>query len=479
MGEAPALVGYLTMALKIVPNLERACVFACEQLGGRMGQELRKKISECHMRLHTSADEMLLKLSQRWEKVCPELSRAIYLIRSSVGEKSGREMTLDRSLQLVLQGAKQRVREFSSNISLPTLLIYSLGILLPLVFVVILPVLSLIELQLGLAQIAFIYCFLLPFLVFILSNNVLSKRPASYHPPDVPLESNRLFSALKALVISTPAPTICFYLEAPADFKVLGVLWGIALGLSAFLYFSSVEAYRHREEIVQMEDEFSDALVQLGNRISEGHPAEESLRHVAATMIGSKLAGVFLKAASNVSFGGMGLRAALFDETRGALRRVDSSMIRGTLKMLVDLIERSTRTAGEAILRTAQHLRELKEAMQEMRRSMAEVVTSMRSVAIFFAPLIASIAARLQGTLSEKVASLDFFLSAEISPPAFLFVLGLYIIILTAILINYVVEIELGEDGLAKRMALAGALPLALGVFTAGAILGGQMIAFL
>ncbi|MBC7219841.1 MAG: hypothetical protein H5T49_06920, partial [Hadesarchaea archaeon] len=256
-------------------------------------------------------------------------------------------------------------------------------------------------------------------------------------------------------------------------------LWGIALGLSAFLYFSSVEAYRHREEIVQMEDEFSDALVQLGNRISEGHPAEESLRHVAATMMGSKLAGVFLKAASNVSFGGMGLRAALFDETRGALRRVDSSMIRGTLKMLVDLIERSTRTTGEAILRTAQHLRELKEAMQEMRRSMAEVVTSMRSVAIFFAPLIASIAARLQGTLSEKVASLDFFLSAEISPPAFLFVLGLYIIILTAILINYVVEIELGEDGLAKRMALAGALPLALGVFTAGAILGGQMIAFL
>ena len=66
--------------------------------------------------------------------------------------------------------------------------------------------------------------------------------------------------------------------------------------------------------------------------------------------------------------------------------------------------------------------------------------------------------------------------STGISPPAFLFVPSAYIVILTAILINYAVEIELGDDRLAKRMAIASALPVALGVFTAGAILGGQMI---
>ncbi|MEM4723603.1 MAG: hypothetical protein QXP01_01160 [Candidatus Hadarchaeum sp.] len=481
LGEAPTLIGYLTMAMKITPNLERACFFASEQLGGKMSQDLRRKMSEYHMRLYSSADEALLKFSQRWERACPELGRAIYLIRSSVSElrKNSREMTLDRSLQLVLQGARRRVREFSSNISLPTLLIYSLGILLPLVFVVILPVLSVIELQVGLLQIFFIYCFFLPFLVYLLSNNVLSRRPATHQPPNVSIEASRLQSALMAIVVSIPAPIICFWLDAPPDLKALAFLWAIVFGVSAFLYFISIQAYRHREEIFQMEGEFSDALVQLGNRISEERPAEEALGHVAVTMSGSKIAGVFMTAASNVRLGGMGLRAALFDETRGALRRVNSNMIRGTLKILVDLVERNTRAAGEAILQTAQHLRELKEANEEMKRSMAEVVTSMRSVAIFFAPLIASIAARLQGLLSEKVASLEFFISAEISPPAFLFVLGLYVIILTIILINYVVGIELGEDGLAKRMAIAGALPVSMIVFTAGAILGGQTVAFL
>ncbi|MGC8817589.1 MAG: type II secretion system F family protein, partial [Candidatus Hadarchaeum sp.] len=379
----------------------------------------------------------------------------------------------------VLQGTRQRVREFSSNLSLPTLLIYSLGILLPLVFVVILPVLSVIDLQVGLVQIALIYCVVLPLLVHLLSSNVLSKRPVIFQQLDHSIEPNWWHSAVKALAVSVPAPILCFWFAPAPDVTTLAGLWGIGLGLSAFLYFDSAPGYRRREEIVQMEREFSDALMQLGNRVSEGRPAEAALEHVAAAMSGSKIAQVFRAASTNVRLGGMGLRAALFEESRGALRLVGSSMIRGTLKMLLDLIEKSTRTAGEAILRTAQHLRELNEAKEEMRRSMAEVVTSMRAVAIFFAPLIVSIAARLQGLLSEKIPSLDLFPTTGISPAAFLFVLGLYTIILTIILTNYVVEIELGGDRLAKRMAVASAVPVALVVFTVGAILGGQMVDFL
>jgi len=41
---------------------------------------------------------------------------------------------------------------------------------------------------------------------------------------------------------------------------------------------------------------------------------------------------------------------------------------------------------------------------------------------------------------------------------------------------SYAVEIELGDDPLAKRVALARALPIALGVFTLGAVVGGQML---
>lgn len=87
-----------------------------------------------------------------------------------------------------------------------------------------------------------------------------------------------------------------------------------------------------------------------------------------------------------------------------------------------------------------------------------------------------SVAARMQGLISSKTAAVGFLGSTSISPPAFLLVLGIYIVILTAILTNYVVEIELGDDKLAKRVAIASAFPVSLGVFTAGAILGGQVL---
>ncbi len=477
-GEAPMLIGYLTMAMKITPNLERATSFAGEQLDGQMGKELKQKISEGHLRVHSGGDEGLSKFAKRWGRVCPELDRSVYLIRSSVDErtKDNRMRTLGRALELVLQGARERMQNFASSIYLPTLVIYSMGVLLPLVFVVILPVLSVIDIHVGLVHVLVLYCFLLPLIVYLLSNQVLSKRPATLRPPEVPYQPNQLRALLIASAISAPLPALGLALKAPPDIAALTALWGAVLGVTSYLYLTSARAFRRREEIIQMEEEFCDALVQLGNRVSEGRPAEDALDHVAGTMRGKRLERVFGDALANVRLGGMGLRAALFDEGRGALRSVHSSMIRGTLKMLVDLIERSTRAAGDAILQAAEHLRGLKRVEAEMRRLMGEVVTSMRSVALFFAPFVASIAARMQGVLSSKTTSTGFLGSTGVSPPAFLLVIGIYIVLLTAILINYAVEIELGGDRLAKRMAIASALPVALGVFTAGAILGGQML---
>jgi len=478
VGEAPALVGYLTMAMKLVPNLERAASFAGEQLEGRMGKEIREGISEGHLHLHSGADEGLSKFGKRWERACPELDRSIYLVRSSVNERTSdsRTRTLNRALQLVLQGARERMRDFASGIHLPTLVIYSMGVLLPLVLVVILPVLSVMNIQVGLAHILILYCFVLPVLVYMLSSQVLSRRPAALQPPKVPFQPYQLRAFSIAVAVSIPIPALGLMLKAQPDICALAALWGGVIGIVSYLFLTSARAFRRREEIIKMEGEFCDALVQLGNRISEGRPAEDALEHVAGTMRGSKLGGVFREASANIRLGGLGLRAAFFDDGRGALRSVHSGMIRGTMKMLVDLIERSTRAAGDAILQTAEHLRGLKEVEAEIRRSMGEVVTSMRSVALFFAPLVTSVAARMQGLLSSKTASSGFLGSTEVSPPAFLLVLGIYIVLLTAILINYVVEIELGEDGLARRMAIASALPVALGVFTAGAILGGQML---
>ena len=234
--------------------------------------------------------------------------------------------------------------------------------------------------------------------------------------------------------------------------------------------------YKLRQKTLQIEHEFCDALFHLGNRISEGRPAEDAFERVAETMHGSGVSEVFRRASANVRIGGLGLRSALFDEENGALKNVHSQTVRSTMKMLIDVVQRSTKAAGEVILRIASHLKELRRVEADVRKSLGEVVSSMRSVALFFAPLIASVTSRMQGVLAGKSTEVSFLGSASVSPSIFLFVLGVYIMLLTIILISYSTEIEVGDDGLAKRTAIAQSLPIALTVFTIGAVVGGRMM---
>jgi len=227
-----------------------------------------------------------------------------------------------------------------------------------------------------------------------------------------------------------------------------------------------------------MEDEFCDSLVQLGNQITEGRPAEGALERVAITMRGTQIAKVFLRASDNIKLGGMGLRAALFDDEQGALKNVYSKTIHDTLRMLIDIVGRSTKAAGDAVLRMADHLKGLKQVEADIRKSLGEIVTSMRSVALFFAPLITAVTSRLQEVLSSNPDTTSFLnAGASPSPDAFLLALGLYVMALVVILMSYATEIELGNDHISKRIMIARGLPLAVAVFTISAIASGQLLA--
>ncbi|MEM2874508.1 MAG: hypothetical protein QW567_00565, partial [Candidatus Hadarchaeales archaeon] len=141
----PALVCYLAMAIRAVPNLERALLFASSQLDGYLGRYLRGKLWELGVRRRRSGEEVLQDLAREWEGSCSGLGRSLSLISSSTREASEecRERSLDMSLSMVLQGALERAREYASRVHHPVLLLYAVGVLLPLVISTMVPVISL------------------------------------------------------------------------------------------------------------------------------------------------------------------------------------------------------------------------------------------------------------------------------------------------------------------------------------------------
>jgi hypothetical protein len=483
LGEVSQLINYMTMAMKTTPNIERAAQFAAENLDGSLGRRLRRLLWEVGLRVHTSVDEALIKFANFWGKWREDFRRSIYLIRSSMLERyeSRRLEVLDKALDTCLQGTKEQMERFAASLHLPTLIIYSIGVLLPLVLVAVLPVLATIGISISVWQIFTIYCIILPLVVWMLSRRVLAKRPAAFPPPKIPNDAMTrrtiLIAVALGLTISSSAVACALGKNVPQDLAALSALWGVGLSITFYLYKTTSKTYKLRQRILQIEHEFCDSLFQLGNRISEGRPAEDAFERVAETMRGSGVSEVFERTSANIMIGNLGLRSALFDEQSGALRNIHSQTVRSTMKMLVDVIQRSTKAAGETILRMASHLKELRRVEADVRKSLGEVVSSMRSVALFFAPLVASVTSRMQGVLAGKSAEVSFLGGVSVSPSIFLFVLGVYIMLLTIILISYSTEIEVGDDGLAKRAAIAQSLPIALAVFTIGAVVGGRMMA--
>jgi hypothetical protein len=468
-------LNYLTLALELSPTLEHAVDFAASQSEGKLGEELRREVIK--QRLSLERFEVLRNFASGWEESFSEVGRAVQLIESSVHERDevNRRRTLDRAIELILDGARSRAREFAARIHLPIILIYGVGILVPLVLVALLPTWSVIGGGAGLELVVALYCILLPLAVFLLSGSIARHRPGIIHPPEVRIPKpsakevlipGSIFALALAIASLRFQPLVCGFL----------LLWSAVISSSLFLYTTTRRPFALRKDVGEMERELPDALMQLGGYMGEGRPVEEVFEKTANNLRGSKLGKAFAQVVSNIRVGGMGVRSALFSDNHGSFARIPSRAIRGTMLMLAGLVQRSTEAAGRAILRISSHLKRLEEVKREIRVSLGEMVSSMRSVAVFFAPLVTAITARIQGMLATRGGEL---LSSSMDPAGLTLVMGVYSVILSVLLVNLVVELEHGNDQVIKRMSFAICMPLALGIFSVGWLLAGSLLGFL
>ncbi|KXA94115.1 hypothetical protein AKJ65_05320, partial [candidate division MSBL1 archaeon SCGC-AAA259E19] len=482
LGHVPHLISYMVSALKINPNLENATEFTAERLRNPLGEDLRRELWKARLGVYGGVEEALSRFGRRWGEKSGELKRSIDLIKSSISERDerNRKDVLDRALKTSFEGVRRRMESFIDGLQLPTLVIYGVGVLLPLVLLAVLPVISSTGFRISGLELAAIYCLFLPTGIYLLEKRVLAGRPAAFPPPDIPGGDE----VPKAVLTSVPAfllpPAISILLGLPGSLTALALLWGLSSGIAVFCHLSASKSYRIREKNRRMEREFPDSLIQLGNQLKSDRPAEDAFRKTAEITKGGEVSKILERTSSNLKVGGMDLRSALLDPEVGSLEGTHSTPVRNVFETMMDFLNRSSRAAGEAILHSSRHLKELKGMEKDIRGTLREIVGSMKSVALFFAPLVASITIQLQRLLSEKTSGMPFFGSeVRIPGPTFLGVLGFYVVVVTVLLSSYTVEIEWGDDGLMKRMTIARALPTAMTVFTVGLLLGDRMLSAL
>ncbi len=533
-------VFYIVTYMRHTSNLELAVKFASDHLNAPLSIDLKKVLWDVETQKYSSVKESLDVYLEVWKKWNPEFVESLHLIESSLYEpgEQKRQEILDKSLEVMLQETYEKMLHYAHGLKGPITMLYMLGIILPILGLVILPLVASFMTQSVTPErlaiyIAVLYNITLPLGIFYLGKAALSKRPTGYGETDISespelkkyTKVNMLGITINPLLISllvfvvfmtigltpllvkmiVPEPTLLAEEPIVGSFKMweyrlitvgpppstetavvgpyglgaavlsLFVILAIAISIGLNNKLKSQNVMKIREDTKRLEEEFSSALFQLGNRLGDGMPAEIAVGRVAESMKGTVSGDFFQLVADNIQKKGMSLDSAIFNPKTGALVYYPSAVIESTMKVLVESSKKGPLIASKALISVSEYIKEIHRVNERLRDLMAEIISDMKQQITFLAPAIAAIVVGITsmivmilGKLSVQFADLSKnsasttgqafqlpnIFGAGIPAYYFQIIVGLYVVEVVFILSIMINGIENGSDKLAERHML-------------------------
>jgi hypothetical protein len=464
-GQMPEVMSYLIMSLRISPNIEKAAEFAAGHSHGLFKRKLVGIISDVRAG-RGDAETGLAKLGREFKK-WDEFERAMQLVMASALERTeeGRQATLDKAEQVLLGGLAARTEREARSLNTPVMMVFTFGVILPLIFIAIIPFMSLMGVSLGAPMIALMYLIALPLFLFVLVKFISSNRPITIRAPRAPKEKRlQKAFALAAAARGVLLLPIVLGEKALGSLEYAPLLWSSAAGVGVFLLVSTSNTKKARKKTKNLEKGFAETLHRLGVTLSEGRPFEDAMSSVDSHF--------FSAAAGNIRRLNSDLRSAFFDERFGSLREVYSDTIKSVADILISISNKGSDVLGKVAFRMSDHINNMKKTEFEIERALGSVVSSMRIIAVVVAPLVGGMISSMSVVLADTMvksqgAQMGFGEKAAPLDPSFVtLVIGAYAMISAAILVFFGTELMSGDDSVLKRHSVGMALPLSVFVFT-------------
>jgi hypothetical protein len=445
----PAIL-YVVVYMRHTPNFEKAIAFASEHLQYPLALDFKKIFYDVAIGKFSTIKESLDNYLERWKDYSTEFVEAFHLIESSLYEpdRARRIATLEKSIQVVLDGVYDKMLKFTHDVKSPLTNVYMLAIMLPILGIALIPLASaMVGGMIKWTHVFILYTLIIPFLAFFMIDKILLLRPGGYGESSY-LEKNPLYPQYKsnspfvaAFFICLPffilglLPLIFQYTPIPGmlglqpdytfgqlglgfsdslaetkifDFQqgangIVGPFGAGALILSLFfplglaLFFSM--AYKdktrniidERNKTKKLESEFNNSLFQLGNRLGNGVPPELLFGKVAESSKGLITGDFFRRVNYNIQQMGMSVENAIFDSRRGVLLFYPSDLIATSMRVLVESSKKGLQIAAVSLMSISEYIKNIQKITERLKDILAEIVSEMKSNMTFLAPLLSGI----------------------------------------------------------------------------------------
>jgi len=460
---------YVVTYMRHTSNLENAIEFAADHLAPPLSIDLKKVLWDIETEKYESVKESLDIYLETWKKWNFEFIESFHLIEASLyeGSEQRRLDSLDKSLDVILSETYEKMLHYAHNLQSPITMLHMLGIILPILGLVILPMVVNFMEEVKWYHLATLYNVVLPIVVYYMGKGILSRRPTGYGQTDISEENPELkkyknviiklgsfeflinpifFSIIigSLLLLLGISPIILHAInfsdigfgaedlssECGNKFCLLGyrhstltgeligpyglgatvlslsVTLAFGLGFGIFYRLRSKNVIKIRRRAEQLELEFASALFQLGNRLGDGLPAEIAFGKVANVMQGTVSGSFFQLVSINIGKLGMSIKKAIFDPVHGALISFPSNLIESSMKVLIQSVKKGPVIAAQALTNVSRYIKEIHSVNERLRDLMADIISDMNSQIKFLTPAIAGIVVGITSMVTEILGKL-------------------------------------------------------------------------
>lgn len=458
---------YVVTYMRHTSNLELAIDFAAEHLAPPLSMDFKKILWDVETQKYESIKESLDNYLATWKGYNDDFIEGFHLIESSLyeSEEERRVSMLDKSLTVILDGTYERMLHYAQGLSGPMTTLNMLGVIMPVLGLVILPlVVSFME-GVGWYHISTLYNIALPLSVYFLGKKVLLSRPSGYGQVDI--SKNPILKKYKNIIINIAGkevlippialslivgcvllfigllPITMHYIAPNFDIPIMqdkfrlldyhcpqkninckfseqigpyglgatmiSLILVLALGIPIGLYYKnrSANVMQIRNQSKKLEEEFASALFQLGNRMGDGLPAEMAFGRVAESMQGTVSGGFFSLASQNITRLGMNVEQAVFDPKHGALVQYPSSLIESSMKVLTESSKKGPQVTAQALVNISSYIKQMHKVEERLTDLLSETISSMKAQIKFLTPVITAIVIGITSMVSTILGKLS------------------------------------------------------------------------
>ncbi len=227
---------YIITYMRHTSNLELAIDFAAEHLAPPLSIDLKKVLWDVESEKYPTINESMDHYLESWKKWNQEFVDAFQQVEGSLLETSEerRVAALDKALQIILDGTFERMLHYAHNLKNPLTMLNMMGIILPILGLVVLPLVVNFMEGVKWYYIAMIYNVFLPLIVWYFTKQILATRPTGYGDTDI-AEINPELANYQNLIFNVGGMQLKI---SPAFLSILFMTVFLLIGLSPIILHS-------------------------------------------------------------------------------------------------------------------------------------------------------------------------------------------------------------------------------------------------